>query len=113
MPWRTPGGASPTAAPTSPAAPTTPAGPPPPRTLPAADGYLDHAGGPCLGGIGLVALLGEPAAWVLAGGSATAFLTTADALTRVVVLIRALHVGAVVVALVAMYRPAANAYFRT
>ena len=34
-------------------------------------------------------------------------------LTWAVVLIRALHIGAVVVALAAMYRPAANAYFRS
>jgi hypothetical protein len=66
-----------------------------------------------LGGLGLLSLLGEPAAWVLAGGSATAFLTEADALTWGVVLTRGLHVGAVVVALLAMYRPAANAYFRS
>jgi hypothetical protein len=66
-----------------------------------------------LGGLGLLSLLGEPAGWVLTGGSATAFLTEADALTWVVVLIRGLHVGAVVVALLAMYRPVANAYFRS
>jgi hypothetical protein len=66
-----------------------------------------------LGGVGLLSLLGEPTGWVLAGGSVAAFLGSADALTWVVVLIRALHVGAVVVALAAMYRPAANAYFRS
>jgi hypothetical protein len=66
-----------------------------------------------LGGVGLLSLLGEPAGWVLAGGSVADFLGSADALTWVVVLIRALHVGAVVVALAAMYRPAANAYFRS
>ena len=66
-----------------------------------------------LGGVGLLSLLGEPAGWVLAGGSVPAFLGSADALTWAVVLIRALHVGAVVVALTAMYRPAANAYFRS
>jgi hypothetical protein len=66
-----------------------------------------------LGGIGLLSLLVEPAGWVLAGGSVAAFLGSADVLTWVVVLIRALHVGAVVLALAAMYRPAANAYFRS
>jgi hypothetical protein len=66
-----------------------------------------------LGGFGLLSLLVEPAGWVLAGGSVVAFLGAADVLTWVVVLVRALHVGAVVVALVAMYRPAANAYFRS
>jgi hypothetical protein len=66
-----------------------------------------------LGGVGLLSLLVEPAGWVLAGGSVAAFLGSADVLTWTVVLIRALHVGAVVVALTAMYRPAANAYFRS
>ncbi len=66
-----------------------------------------------LGGVGLLSLLVEPVGWVLAGGSVAAFLGSADVLTWTVVLIRALHVGAVVVALTAMYRPAANAYFRS
>jgi hypothetical protein len=66
-----------------------------------------------LGGIGLSSLLVEPARWLLAGGSVVGFLGSADALTWAVVLIRVLHVGAVMVALVAMYRPAANAYFRS
>ncbi|MDT7580462.1 MAG: hypothetical protein QOK35_1726, partial [Pseudonocardiales bacterium] len=39
-----------------------------------------------LGGLGLLSLLGEPEAWLLAGGSATAFLAAADALTWAVVL---------------------------
>ena len=58
-------------------------------------------------------LLVEPAGWVRAGGSVVAFLGAADVLTWVVVLVRALHVAAVVVALMAMFRPAANAYFRS
>lgn len=66
-----------------------------------------------LGGLGLLSLLAEPAAWLLDGGSVPAFLGTADALTWIVVLIRGLHVGAVLVALAALYRPAANAYFRS
>ena len=66
-----------------------------------------------LGGFGLLSLLVEPAGWVLAGGSVVAFLGAADVLTWVVVLVRALHVAAVVVALMAMFRPAANAYFRS
>ena len=65
-----------------------------------------------LGAIGLFSLLGKPAAWVMAGGSVTAFLAAADVGTWAVVLIRVLHVGAVVVALAAMYRPSANALFR-
>jgi hypothetical protein len=66
-----------------------------------------------LGGLGLLSLLVEPAAWLLAGGSVAAFLGDADALMWVVVLVRGLHIGAVLAALVAMYRPAANAFFRT
>lgn len=66
-----------------------------------------------LGGIGLFSLLVEPANWLLDGGSVTGFLGTADALTWAVVLVRGLHVGAVLIALAAMYRPAANAYFRS
>lgn len=66
-----------------------------------------------LGGIGLLSLLGEPVSWLRGGGSILALFGTADALTWVIVLIRVLHVGAVLVALVAMYRPAANAYFRS
>ena len=66
-----------------------------------------------LGGLGLLSLLGEPAAWLRDGGSIEAFLGAADTLTWAIVLVRALHVGAVLVALAAMYRPAANAYFRS
>jgi len=66
-----------------------------------------------LGGLGLLSLLGEPASWLLGGGSVLAFLGATDLMTWTIVLIRVLHVGAVLVALVAMYRPAANAYFRS
>jgi hypothetical protein len=64
-----------------------------------------------LGAVGLLSLLVDPAGWVAAGGSVMGFLAAADVATWAVVLIRGLHVAAVVVALVAVYRPAANAYF--
>ena len=66
-----------------------------------------------LGAVGLFSLLVEPAGWVVAGGSVAGFLAAADVPTWAIVLIRGLHVAAVVVALVAVYRPAANAYFRS
>lgn len=65
-----------------------------------------------LGGLGLLSLLAEPVAWWTAGGSPVAFLSAADFPTLAVVAVRAAHVIAVVVALVLMYRPSANRYFR-
>ena len=65
-----------------------------------------------LGVVGLLSLVVEPAAWVLAGGSVPAYLGSADAETWLIVLLRALHIGAVLAALVALYRPAANTFFR-
>ena len=66
-----------------------------------------------LGGVGLLSLVIEPVSWLLAGGAAVGFLTAAEPLTWVVVFLRVLHIGAVLVALVAMFRPDANAFFRT
>ena len=66
-----------------------------------------------LGGIGLVSLLVEPLTWWTAGGSPAAFVAAADASTRTVILVRAVHVIAVLVALALMYRPSANRYFRS
>jgi|tagenome__1003787_1003787.scaffolds.fasta_scaffold20860912_1 hypothetical protein len=65
-----------------------------------------------LGGVGLLSLVVEPASWLLAGGSALGFLATADSLTWGVVLLRVLHIGAVLVASVVMFRPDANEFFR-
>ena len=64
-----------------------------------------------LGGLGMFSLLAEPVSWLMSGGSPGAFLAAADVPTVVVVVIRAVHVVAVIVALVLMYRPAANSYF--
>jgi hypothetical protein len=65
-----------------------------------------------LGVLGLLSLVMEPAAWVLAGGSVPAYLAAADTATWLIVLLRGLHVVAVLAALVALYQPAANAFFR-
>jgi hypothetical protein len=65
-----------------------------------------------LGGVGLLSLVAEPVGWWLAGGSVTAFLAAADGPTVLVVALRVLHVGAVLAALVALYTPSANAFFR-
>ncbi|MGH3566377.1 MAG: hypothetical protein ACRDRH_10145 [Pseudonocardia sp.] len=46
-------------------------------------------------------------------GSPTAFLAAADGPTLLVVGLRVVHVGAVLAALVLMFRPAAKAVFRT
>jgi hypothetical protein len=66
-----------------------------------------------LGGVGLLSLVVEPASWLLAGGSPVAFLSAANALTWGIVVLRGLHIGAVLIASVAMFRPDANVFFRT
>ena len=66
-----------------------------------------------LGGLGLFSLLVEPVSWLLAGGAPGAFVGAADAPTLAVILLRTAHVVAVLAALVLMYRPAANRFFRS
>jgi hypothetical protein len=66
-----------------------------------------------LGGIGTLSLVVEPVTWLLAGGSPAAFLAAADVPTLVAAGLRVAHVVAVVSALVLMFRPSANAWFRT
>jgi hypothetical protein len=65
-----------------------------------------------LGGFGTVSLLIEPVSWLLAGGSPGLFLVTADAPALVAAVLRIAHLIAVFSALVLMFRPAANAWFR-
>jgi hypothetical protein len=65
-----------------------------------------------LGGLGTLSLVIEPLSWLLDGGSPTAFLATADGPTLLVIGLRVLHIAAVVAAMVAMFRPGANAFFR-
>jgi hypothetical protein len=66
-----------------------------------------------LGGVGLLSLVVEPLSWLLAGGSPAAFLSAANALTWGIVVLRGLHIGAVLIASAAMFRPDANVFFRT
>lgn len=65
-----------------------------------------------LGEVGTLSLVMEPLSWILAGGSPTAFLAAAGGPTLLVVGLRVLHLGAVLAALVLMFRPAANVFFR-
>ena len=65
-----------------------------------------------LGGFGTVSLVIEPVTWLLAGGSPGLFLVTADAPALVAAVLRIAHLIAVFSALVLMFRPAANAWFR-
>jgi hypothetical protein len=65
-----------------------------------------------LGGLGTLSLVAGPVGWLLAGGSPTAFLAAADAPTLLILVVRLVHLGAVVLAVVAMFRPAANRFFR-
>jgi hypothetical protein len=65
-----------------------------------------------LGGFGTISLVVEPMSWLLAGGSPGLFLVTADAPALVAACLRVAHLVAVFSALVLMFRPAANAWFR-
>jgi hypothetical protein len=65
-----------------------------------------------LGGFGTLSLVIEPISWLMAGGSPGLFLVTADAPELVAATLRIAHLGAVFSALLLMFRPAANAWFR-
>ncbi|TDD43589.1 hypothetical protein [Saccharopolyspora elongata] len=62
-----------------------------------------------LGGIGMLSMVGPPLASALTGGG---IAPPSDAWQLAFVLVRALHVIAVAGALVAMFRPSANRFFR-
>ncbi|NYI94255.1 hypothetical protein HNR12_000532 [Streptomonospora nanhaiensis] len=64
-----------------------------------------------LGVVGTLSLVVEPVTWLLQGGLAEGLPLLTPHLA-VVAAPRALHVAAVFAALVLMYRPSANAYFR-
>ena len=66
-----------------------------------------------LGGFGTVSLVIEPITWLLAGGTPGLFLVTADAPALVTAGLRTAHLVAVFSALVLMFRPVANAWFRS
>lgn len=65
-----------------------------------------------LGGIGTVSLVYDPIDWLIAGNSLREFLQNMDLAFTVFALVRVAHLMAVLTALVFMFRPSANAYFR-
>lgn len=66
-----------------------------------------------LGGIGTLSLVVDPISWLAAGNSLGEVFAQADLLFVFVAPIRAVHLAAVLAALVFMFRPDANDYFRT
>jgi hypothetical protein len=65
-----------------------------------------------VGGVGTLSLAAEPVQWLAAGGSPVAYLASADVATLLIVALRTAHLLAVLVALVLLFGPRANAYFR-
>jgi hypothetical protein len=65
-----------------------------------------------LGGIGTLSLVIDPISWLAAGNSLSEVFTEANLLFFVIAPIRTVHLGAVIGALVLMFLPAANTYFR-
>jgi hypothetical protein len=65
-----------------------------------------------LGVIGTLSLVIDPISWLAGGNSLREVFTQADLLFAFVAPIRAVHLAAVIAALVFMFLPAANNYFR-
>jgi hypothetical protein len=65
-----------------------------------------------LGGIGTLSLVIDPISWLAGGNSLRDIFAQADTLFVLVAPIRAVHLAAVVTALVFMFLPVANDYFR-
>jgi hypothetical protein len=65
-----------------------------------------------LGGIGTLSLVIDPISWLAAGNSLSEVFTEANLLFFVIAPIRTVHLAAVIGALVLMFLPAANTYFR-
>ena len=65
-----------------------------------------------LGGIGTLSLVIDPISWLAAGNPLSEVFTEADLLFFFVAPIRVVHLAAVIGALVLMFLPAANTYFR-
>jgi hypothetical protein len=65
-----------------------------------------------LGGIGTLSLVVDPISWLATGNSLGEIFAQADSLFYFVAPIRIVHLGAVIAALVFMFLPAANTYFR-
>jgi hypothetical protein len=66
-----------------------------------------------LGGIGTLSLVIDPISWLAGGNSLSEVFTEANLLFFVIAPIRTVHLAAVIGALVLMFLPAANTYFRT
>jgi hypothetical protein len=65
-----------------------------------------------LGGIGTLSLVVDPISWLAGGNSLREVFMQADLLFAFIAPIRAVHLAAVLAALVFMFLPAANNYFR-
>jgi len=65
-----------------------------------------------LGGIGTLSLVIDPISWLAGGNSLREVFTQADLLFFIIAPIRAVHLAAVILALVFMFLPAANKHFR-
>ncbi len=65
-----------------------------------------------LGVIGTLSLVFDPVSWLIEGNSPGELLQDADLAFVVLAAIRIVHLAAVLAALVFMFRPAANDYFR-
>ena len=66
-----------------------------------------------LGGIGTLSLVIDPISWLAGGNSLSEVFIDADLLFFLIAPIRAVHLAAVIAALVLMFLPSANTYFRT
>jgi hypothetical protein len=66
-----------------------------------------------LGGIGSLSLVIDPILWLAGGNSLSDVFTEANVLFYLIAPIRSVHLAAVIAALVLMFLPAANTYFRT
>ena len=65
-----------------------------------------------LGGIGTLSLIIDPISWLAGGNSLSEVFREADLLFFVIAPVRVVHLAAVVTALVFMFLPSANTYFR-
>lgn len=65
-----------------------------------------------LGGIGTLSLVIDPISWLAGANSLREVFTQADLLFFIIAPIRACHLAAVIAALVFIFLPAANNYFR-
>ena len=66
-----------------------------------------------LGVIGTLSLVIDPISWLAGGNSLRDVFTEANVLFFLIAPIRTVHLAAVIAALVLMFLPAANTYFRT